>query len=85
MGRDHCLQVNYALLAGGGMRQGQVIGATDRLAGEAVSRPVTSGEVYATLFQDLGIDGNQTTLNALSGRPQSLVEDNAPSLPELIS
>lgn len=85
VGRDHWPQVNCALLAGGGMRHGQVIGATDRLAGEAVSRPVTFGEVYATLFHHLGIDGNQTTLNDLSGRPQYLVEDHAPPLPELIS
>ena len=42
VGRDHWPQVNSALLAGGGMKHGQVIGATDRLAGEAVSRPVTT-------------------------------------------
>ncbi len=41
---------------GGGMNHGQVIGATDRIAGEAVSRPVTFGEVYSTLFRHLGID-----------------------------
>src|SRR6185436_3953098 len=49
VGRDHWPQVNCALLAGGNMKTGQVIGATDRLGGEAVSRPVTFGEVYATL------------------------------------
>src|SRR5262245_52250520 len=44
VGRDHWPNVNFALLAGGGLRTGQVIGATDRIAGEAVSRPVTFGE-----------------------------------------
>ena len=34
VGRDHWPQVNSALLAGGGMKTGQVIGATDRIAGE---------------------------------------------------
>ena len=43
VGRDHWPQVNCALLAGGGMQHGQVIGATDRIAGEAVDRPVTFG------------------------------------------
>ena len=69
VGRDHWPQVNCALLAGGGMRHGQVIGATDRIAGEAVNRPVTFGEVYATLFQHLGIDAGRTTILDLNGRP----------------
>lgn len=85
VGRDHWPQVNCALLAGGTMRHGQVIGATDRIAGEAVSRPVTFGEVYATLFRHMGLDVNQTTLTDLNGRPQYLVEDNAKPLPELVS
>lgn len=84
VGRDHWPQVNCALLAGGGMRTGQVIGATDRIAGEAVSRPVTHGELHATLYRNLGIDVNQTTLLDLRGRPQYLVEDNAQPLRELV-
>ena len=56
VGRDHWPQVNCALLAGGGMKTGQVIGATDRIAGEAVARPVTFGELFATLYHNLGID-----------------------------
>jgi uncharacterized protein (DUF1501 family) len=83
VGRDHWPQVNCALLAGGGFRHGQIIGATDRLAGEAVSRPVTFGEVYATLFKHLGVDP-LTTITDLNGRPQYLVEDQGRSLPELV-
>jgi uncharacterized protein (DUF1501 family) len=83
VGRDHWPQVNCALLAGGGMRTGQVIGATDRIAGEAARRPVTFAELYATLYRNLGIDANRTTLPDLSGRPQYLVEDHAQPLPEL--
>jgi hypothetical protein len=83
-GRDHWPQVNFALLAGGGMGTGQIAGATDRIAGEAVSRPVTFGEVYPTLLHHLGIDPSQTTLQDLNGRPQYLVEDHAKPLPELV-
>ena len=61
-GRDHWPQVGCALLAGGGMRTGQVIGTTDRLGGEIAERPVHFGEVFATLYHQLGIDANKTTV-----------------------
>ncbi|OWK44347.1 DUF1501 domain-containing protein [Fimbriiglobus ruber] len=83
VGRDHWPQVNCAVMAGGGMRTGQVIGATDRIAGEAVARPVTFGEIYATLYRNLGIDANRATVNDLEGRPQHLVEDNSVPLKEV--
>ncbi len=85
VGRDHWPQVNCALMAGGSMRHGQIIGATDRIAGEAIARPVTFGDVYATLFRHLGIDPGQTTITDNNGRPQYLVEDNAQPMAELIS
>jgi hypothetical protein len=84
VGRDHWPQVNCVLMAGGGMKTGQVIGATDRIAGEAVARPVTFGELYATLYHNLGIDPGRTTIEDLNGRPQYLVEDNARPLAELV-
>jgi hypothetical protein len=84
VGRDHWPQVNCALLAGGGMKTGQVIGATDRIGGEAVARPVTWGELFATLYHNLGIDSHRVTLPDLTGRPQYLVEDNASPLLELV-
>jgi Protein of unknown function (DUF1501) len=73
-GRDHWPQVSCAILAGGGMKTGQVIGATNRLGEYAVSRPVTFGEVFATLWRNLGIDPETTTINDPSGRPQHLVD-----------
>ncbi len=82
-GRDHWPQVGGGLLAGGGMKTGQVIGATDRLGAEIADRPVHFGEVLATLYQNLSIEPNRTTLTDLSGRPQYLVSDHQP-LPELI-
>jgi hypothetical protein len=65
-------------MAGGGMKTGQVIGATDRIAGECVDRPVQFGEVFATLYDNLGIDINKTTLPDLGGRPQYLVDGCQP-------
>lgn len=84
IGRDHWPNVNCVLLAGGGMKTGQVIGATDRIAGEAVSRPVTFGEVYATIYKNLGIDASRATVNDLEGRPQHLVEGDAQAIKELV-
>jgi hypothetical protein len=81
-GRDHWPQVGGALLAGGGWNRGQVIGATDRLGGVAVDRPVHFGEVLASLYKHLGIDITAATLRDLAGRPQYLVDGHQP-LPEL--
>jgi hypothetical protein len=82
-GRDHWPRVSCALLACGGMRHGQVIGATDKHAGEAVDRPVAFGEVFATLYKQMGIDVTKATLTDLTGRPQYLVDGNLP-MPELV-
>ena len=84
VGRDHWPRVAMALLAGGGMRNGQVIGATDRLGGEAVDCPVTFGEVFATLYHNLGIDVNSTTITDPQGRPQYLIPDAAQPISELV-
>ncbi len=83
-GRDHWPRVSCALLAGGGMRHGQVIGATDRLGGEATERPVQFGEVFATLYQRLGIDVTSTTVPDLTGRPQYLVDNACLPMRELV-
>lgn len=77
-GRDHWPAVGMAMLAGGGMRCGQVIGATDRTASTATERPVGYQDIMATLYRNLGIDGNTTTLIDPSGRPQYLVSDGQP-------
>ncbi|HLU47865.1 MAG TPA: DUF1501 domain-containing protein, partial [Planctomycetota bacterium] len=83
-GRDHWPKVNSALLAGGGMRTGQVIGATNRYAEEVVDRPVSFGEIHATLYHNLGIDVSHVTVDDLQGRPRYLVDDNAQPLRELV-
>jgi hypothetical protein len=83
-GRDHWPAVSCGLLFGGGMRVGQIIGATDRLGGEAKERPVQFGEVFATLYHNLGIDVNKATVTDLSGRPQFLVDRGLLPMRELI-
>jgi hypothetical protein len=77
-GRDHWPRVSCGLLSGGGMKTGQVIGATDRLGGEPVERPVAFGEVFATLYHNLGIDPNRTTVTDQTGRPHYLVDGHLP-------
>ena len=82
-GRDHWPQVGGGLVAGGGMKTGQVIGATDRLGGEVADRPIHFGEVLATLYTKMGLNPNAVTVNDLSGRPQYLVDGHQP-MPELL-
>jgi Protein of unknown function (DUF1501) len=73
-GRDHWPAVSCALLAGGGLRTGQVLGSTNRLGEYAKTRPVHFQEVFATLYRGLGINPETTTLIDPSGRPQYLVQ-----------
>lgn len=83
-GRDHWPRVSCALLAGGGMRHGQVIGATDKIGGEPTERPVAFGEVFATLYHRLGIDVTKTTLTDLAGRPQYVIDGGHLPMKELV-
>jgi len=83
-GRDHWPKVSCALLAGGGMRHGQVIGATNRLGEYAKERPVHFQEVFATMYKNLGIDIDHATVNDLHGRPQYLVDQGYRAMPELV-
>jgi uncharacterized protein (DUF1501 family) len=76
-GRDHWPNVMFAMLAGGGMKTGQVIGATNRNAEEAVSRPIHVPDIFATLYHNLGIDF-ATTIPDLNGRPQYVVDVQQP-------
>jgi len=82
-GRDHWPHVAGALVAGGGMRHAQVLGSTTRWGEEPRTRPVHFRDVFATLYQRLGIDVATTQFNDLAGRPQYLVGDHRP-LPEMV-
>lgn len=83
-GRDHWPRVSSAVLACGGMNHGQSIGATDRLGGEASERPVEYQEVFSTLYHNMGIDAQNTTVEDLTGRPMYLVDPEHSPMKELV-
>ena len=73
-GREHWPEVGPALLCGGGIRGGQVIGSTDRTGGKVTARPVSYEDVFASLYKTLGIDATKTTIPDPTGRPQFLLD-----------
>lgn len=75
-GRDHWPSVASALVAGGGLKMGQVIGSTTRWGEQPQTRPVHFREVFATLYRQLGIDVATTQFHDLAGRPQYLVGEH---------
>ena len=72
-GRDHWSQAQTVIFAGGGVRPGQVIGATDRTANAPVSDPVSVEDLLRTIFQQLGVDTTKT-YNTPLGRPVPIVD-----------
>ena len=65
------------------MKHGQFIGSTNRLGEVAQDRPVHIQQVFATVYQQLGIDPNAVVLTDPNGRPQYLV-DNRQVIDELV-
>ena len=82
-GRDHWARVNSALLFGGGMKVGQVIGSTDKLGGSAASRPVHYQDVLATIYHNLGIDPH-AFIHDKADRPNSILPPTAEPIRELV-
>jgi hypothetical protein len=76
-GRDHWPYVMSMCLAGGGYRHGQVIGASSRDGGEIAERPVTPGDIAATIYHHFGVPLDATYLDHQS-RPLFIVENGAP-------
>ncbi len=72
-GRDHWPQCFSAVLAGGGVRGGQVHGASDRIGAYPSTTPVRPQDLTATLYHCLGIDPHMTFSDRL-GRPMTLCE-----------
>jgi len=73
-GRDHFPRSFNALVAGGGVRGGQVVGRTDKAGVDVADRPVTVPDLFATFCRSLGIDPAVENVSA-SGRPIKLVDD----------
>jgi hypothetical protein len=72
-GRDHWPSCFSVVVAGGGVRGGQLYGASDKIAAQPVSNPVTPQDLIASLYHCLGIDPH-TTIYDLLHRPLTLVE-----------
>jgi Protein of unknown function (DUF1501) len=77
-GRGHWTDAGFALLAGGGFRVGQVIGATDAQAAQPKGNAYYPRDVLATLYNFLGYPPDQTTIPDLQGRPVHLAEGARP-------
>jgi hypothetical protein len=72
-GRDHWSMAQSNLIAGGGVKPGQVIGATDKKASAPVSDPVGVEDILRTLFGQMGVDTTKTYYTPL-GRPVPIVD-----------
>jgi uncharacterized protein (DUF1501 family) len=82
-GRDHWARVNGVLLAGGGMRTGQVIGATDKIAAAAFDQPIHYRDVLATVYHNLGIDPH-AMVNDVTGRPIPVLPSTVQPIGKLV-
>ena len=71
-GRDHWNSCYTVMLAGGGVQQGFVYGASDRTGSVPAESPVSPGDVMATIYRLLGIKSTTQILDAL-GRPHEVV------------
>ena len=82
-GRNHWPQVMSMCLAGGGMRHGQIIGATEKDGGQIKNRPVTPGDLAATIYHHMEVPLN-ATYEDTRGRPHFIVQENGRPLDELV-
>lgn len=76
-GRDHWPQCGFVLLAGGGTKRGIVLGKTDEQAAYPVERPVSAGDLVATIYELLGVDSTMT-VEDLTARPIPIAHGGAP-------
>jgi len=76
-GRDHWPVVMSMVMAGGGFRPGQVIGATERDGGAIKERPITPGDIAATIYHHMGVPLDATYPDH-QGRPRYIVENGGP-------
>jgi hypothetical protein len=67
-GRDHWCYCWSVLLGGGGLRGGQVVGASDKQGAYVAERPISMGDIYATVYKAFGIDWTKEYIHP-SGRP----------------
>lgn len=76
-GRGHWPQANSLLVSGGGLRMGQVIGATNSKGEEPKEHPLTPSDLWATVYQFLGIDPEHSFPD-YQGRPMPILPFGKP-------
>lgn len=81
-GRDHWPQCWSVLFAGGGVKGGQVVGASDKMGAAPADRPVTPAEIVASIYHSIGIDIH-TELPSPGGRPVPVVDSGIKPVMEL--
>ena len=81
-GRDHWGSLMSVLMAGGGLRVGQVIGASNSKGEVPVERPIGPLDILVMVYRHLGMDLNLQTINR-AGRPIHLL-DGGEIIPELV-
>jgi hypothetical protein len=77
IGRDHWPDAQAALVSGGGLRMGQVVGATNRKGEYPAERPLTPRDLLATIYRHLGIDHRQE-FHDFAGRPIRILPEGEP-------
>jgi len=82
-GRDHWPRAFSNIWSGGGIRTGQVIGATDKRGEDSIERICSAGDFLATIYHHLGINAAQTMIKDFNGRPTPIVDHGRP-IAELI-
>lgn len=76
-GRDHYPRAFNALLAGGGIKGGQVIGSTDKLGQAVADRPVKVNDLFCSFYQTLKINPKKENMSGV-GRPIKIVDGGTP-------
>jgi len=76
-GRDHWGDAMFCILGGGGVKGGIVVGATDKRGERPVERPITPGDIHATVYHVLGVDPNVSFVNTF-GRPITALDHGVP-------
>lgn len=77
IGRDHWPDAQSALVSGGGLRMGQVVGATNARGEFPAERPLTPKDLLATIYRHLGIDPT-VSFRDFSGRPFPVLAEGEP-------
>ena len=81
-GRDHWPSAMSLIVSGGGLRMGQVIGSTNKKGEVPKDRPLVPGDLWATVYNHLGIDPERAFLDH-GGRPTPILSEGKP-ISELI-